>query len=110
MDLSESNNLGVESIPLLTDDEEQKLEKNLVWIFAAPRSGTTWLAIELLSYQTQSMDEPYIGTHLAGLFGLNVLGSKERAPNGRPIVVEQHKNRPNYFFSDKYENLILTFF
>jgi len=49
------------------------------------------------------MDEPYIGTHLAGLFGLNVLGSKERAPNGRPVVVEQHKNRPNYFFSDKYE-------
>ena len=48
----------------LTPEQELQLEKNLVWIFASPRSGTTWLGVRLLSHNTHSMDEPYIGFHL----------------------------------------------
>ena len=33
----------------LTPQQEDSLEKNLVWIIGAPRSGTTWL-VELLSF------------------------------------------------------------
>jgi len=49
---------------LLSSEEELILEKNLVWIFADRRSGTTWLALELLSHNTKIMDEPLIGLHL----------------------------------------------
>ena len=50
----------------LSEEEELALEKNLVWVFADRRSGTTWLAKELLSHQTKIMDEPLIGLHLGG--------------------------------------------
>lgn len=45
----------------LSPDEENQLEKNLVWIFASRRSGTTWLGRDLLSYKTKFMNEPLIG-------------------------------------------------
>lgn len=45
----------------LNSEEEEKLEKNLVWIFASPRSGTTWLGTQLLAEKTLVMDEPRIG-------------------------------------------------
>jgi len=96
-----SSNQG--DITILSNENESIFEKNLVWVFAAPRSGTTWFAVELLSHQTHVMDEPYIGTHLAGPFGLNILGSKKRSSKGRPVVIEEHKNRPDYFFSDNFE-------
>jgi len=77
----------------LTDQEESVLEKNLVWILASPRSGTTWLATELLSDYTDCFHEPLIGQHLGWTkpSGLNQV---------RRIDIE--KNRPHYFFSEKY--------
>jgi len=48
----------------LSEGQEGELEKNLVWIIGPPRSGTTWLGTQLLSFQTKSMNEPQLGLHL----------------------------------------------
>jgi len=54
----------------LSDNEERKLEENLIWIFASPRSGSTWLK-QLLSRKTTSLNKFRIVAHLAGrLFNL----------------------------------------
>ena len=69
----------------LTSDQELVLEKNLVWIFASPRSGTTWLSTQLLSGLTKTMDEPRIGTFIV------------------PTLQELSNNRKDYFFSDDFK-------
>ena len=46
-----NHNLSEEVLPQikeLTEDEENILEKNIVWIFGARRSGNTWLGEKLL--------------------------------------------------------------
>ena len=78
----------------LTIDQEKDLEKNLVWVFGSPRSGSTWLANQLLKYNTNSMDEPYIGYHIAPV---QFFGGDSR-------LDKFHRNRDTYFFSDKFEN------
>ena len=83
---SERVELGIE--------QEKSLEKNLVWIFASPRSGTTWLSNQLLRYQTLAMDEPYIGYHLASINFFQ----------GNPKIHESHEKRNTYFFSKEYED------
>ena len=48
----------------LTKEEEGILEKKMVWIFGSPRSGSTWLATQLLKNPENIVwDEPYIGVH-----------------------------------------------
>jgi len=79
----------------LSDQQENILEKNLVWILASPRSGTTWLATELLSPKTICFHEPLIGEHLAW-------AKQSGSDHVRRIDIE--KNRPHYFFSEKFEN------
>jgi len=69
----------------LTLDEELILEGKIVWIFARPRSGTTWLGNELLSYGTNVISEPYLGNHLDGR------------------LFEVHNDRADYFFSNRYK-------
>lgn len=83
----------------LSPEQEDELEKNLVWVFASPRSGTSWLANQLLSYQTDSMDEPYIGYHLTSI------GIAEN----RMKLVESHKTRSTYFFSNVYKDTWLFY-
>jgi len=80
----------------LSQEEELKLEKNLVWIFASPRSGTSWLGTQLLSYQTNSVNEPQLGVHLG-----------MREPQIRHDVIRRidlYKKDPDYFFSERYFN------
>jgi len=49
----------------LTEEEEDILEKKIVWILSSPRSGTTWLAQRLLRNKSNvHWDEPLIGWHL----------------------------------------------
>lgn len=76
----------------LTNEFENLLEQNLVWIFGAGRSGTTWLAKELLSYNTHVIDEPYLGNHL-------------QTPGGVKKIHEFHKKRNDYFFSNAYKKI-----
>jgi len=78
----------------LSNDQEQTLEKNLVWIFGSPRSGTTWLGKNLLSYNTHTFLEPYIGAHVAFPGILHNI----------PKIMLAHRNRENYFFCNKYQN------
>lgn len=81
----------------LTIEEEDVLEKNLVWLFSYARSGTSWLAGQLLSYNTKFMNEPLIGMHL-GTLAPFMLSEKVIRNN------DLFKNEPNYFFSTAYKN------
>jgi len=74
----------------LNEDEEKKLEENLVWVLGSTRSGSTWFATQLLNHQdTISWNEPGV----TRLF---------------KIVKDQHEkhlsgDRFNYFFSFQHE-------
>lgn len=85
---------GKQDIFELTSKEELILEKNLVWIFADRRSGTTWLGMELLSHNTKFIDEPLIGLHL---------GRFENLKKGFFQTLEEQKDRNDYFFCEKYK-------
>jgi len=80
---------------ILSVDEELIFEKNLIWIFADRRSGTTWLAKELLSHNTNWMDEPLIGLHL---------GRYVFSKNGFKRTLEIQADKNDYFFSNKYKD------
>jgi len=82
-------------LDILSPEDELILEKNLVWIFADRRSGTTWLK-ELLSFNTKIMDEPLIGLHL---------GRYCFVPNNIKRTFEVQCNRPDYFFSKSYKEV-----
>ena len=51
-------------LELLTEEQENVLEKNMIWIFGSPRSGTTWLR-KLMSANPKNLiwNEPYLGVH-----------------------------------------------
>ena len=78
----------------LTKEEEIKLEKNLVWVLGTPRSGTSWLGNQLLSYDTLSINEPLIGMHLGSIFYRNVDFLR---------TVDLFEKEEDYFFSNKYK-------
>jgi len=73
----------------LDENEEKKLEENLVWVLGSTRSGSTWVATQLLNHQDAiSWNEP----NITRLF---------------KIVRDQHTtggNRFNYFFSPQHKN------
>jgi len=81
----------------LSSSEELILEKNLVWVFGAPRSGTSWLATQLLSYKTLVMNEPLIGMHL----GISRNTIRDRIVRN----IELLEKEPDYFFSYRYEEV-----
>jgi len=83
-----------DAIPELTAEQEDTLEKNLVWIISSPKSGTTWLAQLLGSHDAFRFDEPLIGLHL---------GFMEKRGNTHVRRIDKAKNRANYFFSDEYK-------
>jgi len=85
------------STKFLNDNEENILEKNLVWIFGLRRSGTTWLAKELLSHNTYLWDEPWLGGHL-GI--MNTVGERN---------FDKAQIRKNYFFNKSFQDTWLVF-
>jgi len=78
----------------LTKEEEDQLEKNLVWIIGPPRSGTSWFGTKLLSYDTLSMNEPQIGLHL----GIR----QPRIKKQMVRHIDLFEKEPDYFFSKQY--------
>jgi len=78
----------------LSNEEESQLEKNLIWVLGSRRSGTSWLAIQLLSFDTLHFNEPLIGAHLA-----------EYIPFGKTMVrrIDQMSSQEHYFFSETYK-------
>jgi len=85
----------------LTVEEEAILERNLVWVLGSPRSGTTWLATQLLSYNTRILNEPGISEHL----GVAVWAITDKIVRN----VDMRKKHENYFFSDSYKETWLHF-
>ncbi len=77
----------------ITEEEKIILEKNLIWIFASPRSGTTWLGTQLLSHETNIMDEPLLGYHLCALI---------RFPEEYRRYFDEYRNHSDYFFNSEH--------
>jgi len=92
---SEPKNYFLPRVKELSNSDELILEKNLVWIFASSRSGTTWLGTELLTHQTHIMSEPKLDLHLGPLSYMN---------EEMPTEYELNQNRPTYIFSTIYSN------
>jgi hypothetical protein len=93
-DEGESEDYQEKFIQPLSSEEEEELEKNLVWIFASTRSGTTWLSTQLLTHNTLHWNEPNLSKYL----GLH------SPPFSDTILdMEYFKHRPNYFFSNMYK-------
>jgi len=87
----------------LTSDEENILEKNMVWIFGMHRSGTTWLAKKLLFHQTLVWNEPAIG-YILGQYRLPKVIHGE-------LVIPRNKisSGEDFFFHNQYKNAWLYF-
>ena len=85
---------------VLSEEDELLFEKNLVWVFADRRSGTTWLTHELLSYHTKVVDELLIGLHL---------GRVVEKKDGFERTLDTEMNRKDYFFSESYKETWIFF-
>src|SRR6185312_1563120 len=81
---------------------ELTLEENLVWVCASPRSGTTWLSKDLLSYNTLILDEFHLDEHLA----IPTVGVFDTTFKRR---IDRHANLESYLFSDKYKSTWLYY-
>jgi len=93
---SHNNNYHLPHVEELTLDQETKLEKNIIWVFGSRRSGTTWLAEQLLSFNTLYMHEPNLIAHFDFPIKLTGYDFKRR--------LDERKTINGYFFSDKFKN------
>jgi len=80
----------------LTTEEELTLEKNLVWIFSSARSGSSWLALQLLSFNTFSINEFHLADHLSMITG--------NVGRGFFRTFDENEHLSDYFFSSRYKN------
>jgi len=85
----------------LTDEEENILEKKIIWLLGSPRSGTTWLGTQLLDHPVNLIwDEISLGYHLGIV--------EQRFDPEKKIALsrfyDQQKNNPLYFFSEQHKN------
>jgi len=85
----------------LTSEEENILEKNTVWIFSPPRSGTTWLGSQLLVHPENAIwFEPWIGFHLGMLVGTEGTIGREHVFER---VYDMQSSGGRYFFSPHHK-------
>jgi len=106
----------VPELPPLTEEQENMLEKKIVWIFAPPRSGTTWLGARLLNHPENIIwDEPWLGFHLAVLVSPGEAkkmnpkqGKKTRYLFSR--IFDTQSNNGNYFFAPHHKKNWLPYF
>ena len=94
-DLLKSKN---SEITELTPEQEVILEKNITWLFGTARSGTTWLALQLLQYRTKSISEPLLERHLSVPAGIQDLR-----------FIDNPQKNPSYFFSEEYKKTWMFF-
>lgn len=81
----------------LSPEQELVFEKNLIWLFGSARGGTTWVALQLLSHQTNSINEPHIDEHL---------GAQATEISDRFVRrIDNPQKNPEYFFSKKYRDV-----
>jgi len=91
--------------PLSTEDEEI-LEKKIIWLCAPPRSGTTWLGTQLLNHNDNIIwHEPWLGLHLGVLRGVLVPSKNYEQNNYRfERVFDTQAKEGEYFFSPHHKN------
>ena len=81
----------------LSTEQELAFEKNLIWLFGSARGGTTWVALQLLSYKTNSINEPHLDEHL---------GTRANEIEDRIVRrIDNPQKNPDYFFSEKYREI-----
>jgi len=85
----------------LTIQQEEKVERNLVWVLGSPRGGTTWVGTQLLSYNTNIIDESEIGLHIGSTGG----GFKQEIVRD----IDLYSKDEEYFFSKTYEKTWMYF-
>lgn len=96
--------------PPLSSEEENILEKRMVWLFSPPRSGTTWLGTQLLNHPENIIwHEPWLGFHLGVLRG-GLTPAKDFddvSPDGAGRMPDKKSkeelNLPNYKFERIYD-------
>jgi len=81
----------------LSTEQELTFEKNLVWLFGSARGGTTWVALQLLSHKTNSINEPHLDEHI----GTRANEIKDRIVRR----IDNPQKNPDYFFSEKYREI-----
>jgi len=79
----------------LSAEQEDSLERNLVWVMGTPRSGITLVASQL-SVKTKIIKNIKIGIHLGTTIG----------PMEKQIVrnIDHFRETPQYIFSKKYDD------
>lgn len=98
---------------ILSEEEEQQIERNITWVFGSPRSGSSWLVTQLLNHrEIISWNEPLIGAHLSILEN-DVWHMLNPPKDGHFIelrrTIDVHSNEPDYIFCSSYSN-VWTFF
>jgi len=106
----------VPELPPLTQEQEDVLEKKIVWIFGVPRSGTTWLGTRLLNHPENIIwDESWLGYHLATL----VTSSEAEKMNPQQQeniafpysrIFDVQSINGNYFFAPHHKKNWLPYF
>ncbi|MEW6416523.1 MAG: sulfotransferase domain-containing protein [Nitrospirota bacterium] len=100
---TDEKGIRIEEFVPLTKKGEDRLEERLVWILCFPRSGSSWLARQLLSHPEHIIwDEPYLGLHLGAFIGNQDAGNFSR-------IFEDASNSTQYFFLPLYEKVWLPF-
>ena len=89
------------NITELSKNNEDILEKNIVWLFASPRSGTQWIGTKLLKYQTIINRGPSIGLNLGSIH----TGFEKKIVR----QIEYRGDEPDYCLSKKYEKTWMHF-
>ena len=85
----------------LSAEEEDRVEKNIVWVLGTPLSGISMVSSNLLSHKTNMMDEPKIGKHLG-----TIIGALEKQVRRN---IDHFRETPQYIFSKTYENTWLYY-
>lgn len=90
----------------IVNDIYNQLESKLVWIFGSPRSGSSWLALNILRREgIRALDETMFGAQLGAFYDnpsihWNLMQGRYKAKFTRII----DRDRDELFFSSKYEN------
>jgi len=85
----------------LTEEQENILEKKMVWLFSPPRSGTTWIGSQLLRHPENIIwYEPWIGFHI-GIVD-NDKNVQQEEPQFERIYDTQSSSS-SYFFSPHHK-------
>ena len=85
------------------EDVQAELERQLVWVFGSPRTGTTWLLNLICSHPSvMGIDEPGIGMHLA-VYAPEALGVPAAGFAPEQLRVNDSRSRDDdYFFAASY--------